>query len=423
MVIRHIEPDSPAAALGIRAGEDLVSINGNRIRDVLDYHFYVADGEIEIVIAPPSGGAPKRLRAQLEPGQDLGLSLDAMKTRLCGNECVFCFIDQVPKGMRQTLYVKDEDYRLSFLHGNFVTLTNMKDSEIERVITQRLSPLYVSVHSTNAETRQRLLRPRRDCDILAVIDRLIEGGITLHTQVVLCPGFNDGADLDATIDDLVGRWPGVQSLAVVPLGLTDHREGLLPVLDPFTVEDARRLLDQSVPRQKRYRREIGATFLYLADELYRLLGVDPPPVSQYDGYPQLENGIGMTRHFLTRLRRTRRLFPEAAKRGERRFTLVTGSLFEPILRPAFEEALARTKEAVEVQVIGCANRFFGSSVTVAGLLTGSDIASGIDGRDLGDRVYFPPATLNDDGIFLDDMRPEDLERRFAVPFQPGVFRT
>lgn len=423
MIVRDIRPGSPAADLGIRPGEDLVSINGNRIRDLLDYHFHVADGDLDVEIAIPGTGTTRRLRVSLDPGGDLGIGLDPMKTRLCGNECVFCFVDQVPKGMRQTLYVKDEDYRLSFLHGNFVTLTNMKDSEIERVISQRLTPLYVSVHSTNAETRRRLLRPKRDCNILSVIDRLIEGGITLHTQVVLCPGFNDGPDLDRTIDDLAMRWPGIRSLAVVPLGLTDHRDGLLPILDPFTVEDARRLLAQSIPRQRRYRRKLGATFLYLADELYRLLGIDPPPASHYDGYPQLENGIGMTRHFLARLRRARRLFSGAGSKGERRVTLVTGSLFEPILRPAFEEALARTREVVQVDVVGCVNRFFGSRVTVAGLLTGSDIASALEGRDLGDRVYFPPATLNSDGLFLDDMGPEDLEQRFAVPFQPGVFRT
>jgi len=423
MVIRRVDPDSPAAALGIHVGEDLVSINGNRIRDILDYHFYVADGDLEIVLGPGTGGDARRLHVQMEPGQDLGVDLDSMKIRLCGNECVFCFIDQVPKGMRPTLYVKDEDYRLSFLHGNFVTLTNMKDSEIQRIIDQRLSPMYVSVHSTNPETRQRLLRPRRDCNILAVMDRLIEGGITLHTQIVLCPGFNDGADLEATIEDLAARWPGIRSLAAVPLGLTDHRDDLVPVLDPFTVSHARLLLEQALPRQRRFRRGFGATFLYLADEIYRLLGIDPPPASQYDGYPQIENGIGMTRHFLSRLRRAHSLFPQALERGDRRVTLVTGKLFEPILRPAIEEKLARTREALTTQIVGCENRFFGSGVTVAGLLTGSDIVHGLEGKDLGDRVYVPPATLNDDGLFLDDLRLADLEKRFGVPFEPGIFRT
>ncbi len=421
MKIERVQSGSRAEALGIRAGENLVSINGRKVRDILDYHFQVADGDIEVVVE--ASGAPARaMRAILDPGQDLGLEFADMKTRLCGNECVFCFIDQMPKGMRPTLYVKDEDYRLSFLHGNFVTLTNMKPWELDRIVEQRLTPLYVSVHSTNPETRRRLLRPKADRDILQLIDFLTQNGITLHTQIVLCPGYNDGEDLEGTIRDLSAFWPGVASLAIVPLGMTDHRDGLVD-LAPTTVESARAVREAVLSHQQRFRKLFGSTFVYLADEFYRLLGVDPPGAAHYDGFPQLENGIGMTRHFLDRLRRSRRLFGRATRRGERRFTLVTGELFEPILRRAVMRQLERTGEDAEVQIVGCENRFFGRSVTVAGLLTYGDIERTLRGRDLGERVFLPPATLNDEGVFLDDRSLSDLEARLAVPVEAGFFRT
>jgi putative radical SAM enzyme (TIGR03279 family) len=421
MVIRNVRPDSPAQDLGIHAGENLVSINGRKIRDLLDYHFYVADGDLEVIVEAKPGDA-RSFEVSLDPGQDLGIELEEMKTRLCGNDCVFYFIDQLPNGMRKTLYVKDEDYRLSFLHGNFVTLTNMKQWELERMVEQRLSPLYISVHSTNPETRRKLIRPKVDKDILHLMDYLGDNGIVMHSQIVLCPGYNDGEDLDQTIRDLSTRWPKVQSLAVVPLGMTDHRDGLV-ALPPVTREVAERTRVQVEGFQRAFRKEHGVDFVYLADELYRMLGVEPPPANRYDGFPQLENGIGMTRHFLSRLKRSRRLFGEATKRGERRFTLVTGELFEPILRKAVGETLARSGEPVEVEVVGCPNEFFGRSVTVAGLLTGGDIARTLEGRDLGDRVYVPPATLNDDGVFLDDTTLDGLAARFGVAFQSGFFRT
>ncbi len=421
MIIRDIIPGSPAEKLGLRAGENLVSINGQPIRDLLDYHFHVADSELEILLDEGQGNQ-RRLSVTLDAGQDLGVKVDELKTRLCGNECVFCFIDQNPTGMRRTIYVKDEDYRLSFLHGNFVTLTNMKDWELRRIVEQRLSPLYVSVHSTNPETRRRLLRPKADRDVLKLIDYLLENGIAVHTQIVLCPGYNDGEDLEGTIRDLSQRWPGIQSLAIVPLGMTDHREGLI-ALRRFAREDAEALLRQVGGRQREFRKRLGVGFIYLADEIYRLLSIETPPNAHYDGFPQLENGIGMTRHFLARLTRKRKLFAEAARRGERNFTLVTGELFEPILSRAVAAALARTKEDVSVRIVGCGNDFFGHSVTVAGLLAGRDILKGLDGGEVGERVYIPPATLNDDGVFLDDMTLDELAGAVGVPVQAGFFRT
>ncbi len=395
----------------------MLSINGALIRDIIDYHFQVADEDLEIVIESEAGEV-RTLEVALDPGQDLGLEIEEMKVRLCSNECIFCFVDQNPEGMRKAIYVKDEDYRLSFLHGSFVTLTNMRTKELERIAEQRLSPIYVSVHSTNPETRRRLLRPRIDHDILRVIDFLLDHGIVLHTQVVLCPGHNDGDDLETTIRDLSARWPGVRSLAVVPVGITGHREGLHD-LTPVTKEDARRLAKQIEPHQRELRKGLGVAFVYLADEIYRLLGIEPPPAAHYDEFPQIENGVGMTRQFLDRLKKTTALFSNEAHGNPRVVTLVTGEMFEPVLRQAVGEALARTKEKIEVRIVGCANRFFGQSVTVAGLLAGSDMASGLDGHDLGDRVYIPPTTLNDDGLFLDDMTPDDLTRCLGVPVDTG----
>jgi putative radical SAM enzyme (TIGR03279 family) len=420
MIIRSVENGSPAERVGLRAGENLVSINGEPIRDVLDYHFHVADGDLDLLVEGPPGER-RNLSVRLDPGEDLGLQGAEMKTRLCGNDCVFCFIDQNPSGMRPTLYVKDEDYRLSFLHGNFVTLTNMKEWELRRIVEQRLSPMYISVHSTNPETRRRLLRPKVDRDVLKLIDYLASNGIVLHTQIVLCPGYNDGADLEGTIRDLAARWPGIRSLAVVPLGMTEHREGLVG-LRAITTEDAEAVLRQVAVHQARLQEEFGVRFVYLADEIYRLLSIEPPPAAHYDGFPQLENGIGMTRHFLARLARRRKLFGEASKAGERIFTLVTGEIFEPILRRAVDETLARTKEDVEVRIVGCQNGFFGRSVTVAGLLSGGDILRGLEGRDLGDRVFIPPATLNDDRLFLDDMTMDHFASAVGVPVQAGFFR-
>jgi putative radical SAM enzyme (TIGR03279 family) len=316
--------------------------------------------------------------------------------------------------MRQTVYVKDEDYRLSFLHGNFVTLTNMKRWELERIAEQRLSPIYVSVHSTDPEIRIRLLRPRVDADVLEQIDFLSGNGIVMHTQVVLCPGYNDDDDLDRTISELSARWPLVRSLAVVPVGLTEHRSDLAE-LRPVTAEDARFLLDRLERYQMGFREELGVSFVYAGDELYHLVGILPPEEDHYDGFPQIENGVGITRQFLDRME-----CQDSALFGTHRaVTLATGEMFAPTLRAAMEDWRRRTGVDIRVDVVGCANRFFGRSVTVAGLLTASDIARALTGRDLGERVYIPSETLNEDALFLDDKTVGGLAEVLDVPVEAG----
>jgi putative radical SAM enzyme (TIGR03279 family) len=422
--ILRVRPDSPAARLGLRAGDALLRINGEPVRDLIDWRFLVADEDLRLEVA--RDGRPETLEAHWPQGTDPGLEFAPEKIRLCSNACVFCFVDQNPRGLRPSLYVKDEDYRLSFLHGNFVTLTNLKNWELQRIVRQRLSPLYVSVHSTDPETRRRLLRPRRDRDLLETMRYLIRHGIELHAQIVLCPGYNDGEDLVRTLGDLWELRPGVASVAVVPLGMTRHREGLVP-LEPVTPSVAREVAAIVEPLQERSRRETGRTWVYLADEFYRLLRRRVPPAPAYDDFPQLENGIGMTRRFLETLKGMPDLFGAARARGERRFAVATGRLFAPILRRALKRHLERTGEAAEVsvRVVAVPNRFFGESVTVAGLLTGGDILRAVAGLArqgrLGDRLYLPPACVNEDGVFLDDRRPEELASELGVPVSPAFF--
>lgn len=415
--VESVHPGSPASEAGLTAEDRITHVNGEAVRDALDFHFQSA-GEEDLALTVVRGLEGRTVRLPHPDGRALGLTLVPDRIRTCGNHCVFCFIDQNPPGLRPTLYVKDEDYRLSFLHGNFVTLTNMKEWEIRRVVEQRLTPIYLSVHSMNPETRRRLLRSRQERDIRPILGFFRDHEIVMHTQIVLCPGYNDGDDLEATIRGLAAYYPAVRSLAVVPLGMTDHREGLV-ALNRITPELAMRTLAQVEPHQRRFRREWGITFLYLADEWYRLLGRTVPAETQYDGYPQLENGIGMTRNFLNRLARQRRVFPPRDGLRLRRVTLVTGALFRPILEEALRAKLRRTGEDVTVELVGVPNDFFGRSVTVAGLLAAGDILRALEGRDLGDAVYVPPSALNDDDLFLDDLGRSDLAAKLGVPVLPG----
>ena len=415
--VESIAPGSEAEELGIRPGDQIVRINGEPVRDALDFHFRASDIDLSIELFRGT----EKLSVDVSPmgPPDLGISLAPMKVRLCGNDCVFCFTYQNPTGMRNTLYVKDEDYRLSFLHGNFVTLSNMKEWEIRRIVEQRLSPIYVSVHSMDPVVRQRMIRARQDRDIRPILDYFAANDIAMHTQVVFVPGYNDGEDLKNTVRELAKYFPHVQSLAVVPLGMTMHREGL-DQLEPVSPELARKTLADAEVFQREFQEKWGITWLYMGDEWYRKVGRPVPPETHYDDFPQIENGIGMTRWFTNRMGRVRRVFPDVQEEGIRKVTLVTGRLFQPILEPMLRKKLAKTGETVEVQVVGVDNDFFGRSIAVAGLLVGRDILRALDAvPDLGQKIYLPPPTLNDDDVFLDDTPLAAVAERFGVPVQVG----
>lgn len=330
--------------------------------------------------------------------------------RTCDNCCVFCFVHQLPQGLRKSLYVRDDDYRLSFLHGNFVTLTAASEDDIQKIITQRLSPMYVSVHTTNEALRRELLCSPDAPEIMPQLQALSEGGITLHTQIVLCPGRNDGEEMERTIDDLASLCPAVQSIAVVPVGLTRYRKRKeLPAVDSAL---ASKMLTQVRRRQRRFLKTIGKRLVYGSDEIYLTAGARIPKAAGYEGFPQLENGVGLVRKFLDNAAQVMSRFPERIN-GRVSGTVITGASAAPILQQ-FVDKLNRRTAGLDLKVQVVHNDLFGHSVTVTGLLAGRDVAKQLKGRDLGDVAFLPSVCLRD-GLFLDDLSVESLEKEIDVP--------
>ncbi|MBC7188299.1 MAG: DUF512 domain-containing protein [Calditrichaeota bacterium] len=398
--------------LGLRPGDRLISINGHPASDELDLFFWSAEGVRELEVE--RDGRRYGLRCGAASAQELGLDLEPMRVRTCGNACLFCFVDQNPPGMRPALYVKDEDYRLSFLHGNYVTLSNAGRRDLLRIAELRLSPLYVSVHATDREVRKKLLGLRQDDRLLEKLAFLAGAGITLHAQVVICPGYNDGLFLDQTIDTLLEFFPQMASVALVPVGLTRHREGLAP-LAPVQPEDAALLVERYEQRAQELRNLFGSHFVYLADELYLMAGLDVPEAERYEDFPQVENGVGMVRRFLDQLQSDIHSLPRAVKSATR-LTLVTGMLAAPVVKHACAQIAQRVAN-LRTDVVAVANRFYGDTVTVSGLLTGQDIFAALSSRDCGDLVLVPANCLNVDGLFLDDWTPEQLGQMLGVPVE------
>jgi putative radical SAM enzyme (TIGR03279 family) len=419
LLIESVVSGSIAHELGIAAGDRLLGVNGHRLRDIIDYSFYSsADDELLLEVLT-SDQELWEYEIQREPGDSLGLIFAPPQPTRCHNNCVFCFVHQLPRGLRKPLYVKDEDYRLSFLNGNYVTLANLRPAELKRIVKQRLSPLYISVHATNPLLRQRLLGRADIPPIMEQLERLAANRIILHTQVVLCPGLNDGSELERTVSDLVGLHPGVQSLAVVPLGLTRHRRGL-PQLRGVDGEYAREFLRIWEPVARALAQRLGQPFLFLADELYLKAGLPFPPLKSYGDLPQLENGVGMVPLFLRdagqTLRRARRL-------GSFRVTVVTGVSAVGFV----SEFLGKLgeKTGLEIQTLAVKNRLFGESVTVSGLVTGNDIIAALEGREIGSALLLPEVMLKEgEGLFLDGVTPEEVGQRLGcrvIPFEatPG----
>jgi putative radical SAM enzyme (TIGR03279 family) len=394
-------------------GDEVVAINGQVLRDVIDALFFGAEEKLELTVRRPDGTeASLKLRKRIDA--DLGIEWEPDKIRICKADCDFCFVKQQPKKvMRRTLYIKDDDYRLSFLHGNFVTLTNMTDEDYERVFNQRLSPLYVSVHSTDDQVRRDFLRKPDAKPILPLLKWLHEHRIQTHTQLVVTPGLNDGAPLWKSFDDLLALYPDVLSVGVVPIGLTKHRNDL-PNLSLVEPEMAGEILDQIDKRHKKMRKKHDVGVIYAADEMFLIAGREIPPESYYDDYCQIENGVGMLRQLLAAYDAHEAELPRRLARPMR-FCVATGTSAGPFISQLCERATRRTKNLDVVPLI-VKNDFWGHSVTVSGLLTGADISAQFLAANLDvDALILPPEVLNTDGLFIDDDTLPEMQSRIERP--------
>jgi putative radical SAM enzyme (TIGR03279 family) len=410
MKIAVVEPDSIAGELGIQPGDELLEINNRRISDSIDLRFLEADPEISVKIA--RDGSVTIFDIEKDSGESLGIELEEMKILSCGNDCIFCFVDQNPKGLRQQLYFRDGDYRLSFMYGNYTTMTNAGPAILQRIADQRLSPQYISVHVTDYEVRRKLMGLKKDDRILQKIQFLHDQGIDMHTQIVLCPGINDGHILKMTVFDLYRFRKHIVSLAVVPVGLTDHRFGL-EQLKKVDAQYASGLLDRVEGWQRGFRKETGRNFVYPSDEFHIVAGRKLPPATYYDGFPQIENGVGIVRSFLLNFQREARRFPSRVS-PMKTLTLATGELSAPFMQSSVLPRL-RKIHGLEVRLEVVPNNLYGRSVTVAGLLSGKCLYSALKGKDCGDLLLLPPDILNADGLFLDDGTPGRLEQQLNVP--------
>jgi putative radical SAM enzyme (TIGR03279 family) len=413
--IGKVLPESTASRLGLKSGDCIVSINGLPVRDAIDYQFLVSEERITLLLHQK--GKSRTLAVEKDPDDTLGLEFSPFRITRCRNRCVFCFVDQMPPGCRKSLYIKDDDYRASFLYGNYITLGALAEQDWERIFTQRLSPLYISVHATEPSLRTSMLRNQKAPDIMKSLERLAAGGIRMHTQIVLCPGINDGPHLQKSIEDLAGLFPAVSSIAVVPVGITAFRKGLYP-LRTFTRREARTVIESVQAAGMRFKRHYGSRLVFVSDEFFIKAGLSFPLVSFYEEFPQIENGVGMVAEFLQEVSRAR--LPK--KVDPIKVTAVTGVSFSAVLTRVLEKL--KPIEGVRITRAIVENRFFGPSVTVAGLLTGKDIVRSLKGKRLGDLVLVPANALReDDDVFLDGMTLGQLEQSLAVrTVKVGGFR-
>lgn len=415
--IKAVDPGSPAEAAGIRPGDRLLSINGHFIEDIFDYEYYADSPSLTMQIECEDGS--QREISLNHDYQDLGLTFEnglMSDYKSCSNQCIFCFIDQMPPGMRETLYFKDDDSRLSFLQGNYVTLTNMKDHDLQRIIDFKLSPINISVHTTNPELRCKMLHNRFAGESLKKIDVLYDAQTPMNGQIVLCRGINDGAELDRTIGDLSRYLPYMESVSVVPVGLSKFRNGLYP-LEPFDKESAIAALEIIERWQEKLYASHGIHFIHASDEFYILAEREMPETERYDGFPQLENGVGMLRLLDDEVDEALSYIEEEFE-GEPEpsdISIATGLLAAPYVTAQAEKIMARYPE-IKIQVFPIRNEFFGEMITVAGLITGQDIKKQLTGKNLGDRLLLPVCMFrNGEEVFLDDVTRQDVQNALQVP--------
>lgn len=425
-VVRSIVPGSIAEELGLAPGDKILAINDVGMEDIFDYQYLVQDSYIEVLAEKPDG-EQWLLEVDKEADEDLGIEFEnglMDEYRRCRNQCVFCFIDQMPPGMRETLYFKDDDSRLSFLQGNYVTLTNMSDHDIERICRYHLSPINISFHTMNPELRCRMLNNRFAGEALKKVDTLNEAGIRMNGQIVLCKGLNDGAELEFSIRELMKYIPNLESVSVVPVGLTRFREGLYP-LEPFDREEAAQVIETIERYQKECMERYGTHFIHAGDEWYILAGREMPEEERYDGYLQLENGVGMVRLLLNefeealaqRKKKDMDAGPDrTTKEGETvEISMATGLLAYPYIR-RMAERMTEAYPNRKIYVYPVKNEFFGEQITVSGLLTGQDLLNQLKGKCLGSRLLLPENMLRSgEDVFLDDLHVGDLEKALQVP--------
>ena len=413
-VITAVEPGSIAEECGLEPGDRIARINGNEIEDIFDYQYYIQEDFLEVQVLTKDD-EECTLEIEKEEDEDLGIEFESSlmdEYHSCCNKCVFCFIDQMPLGMRETLYFKDDDSRLSFLQGNYITLTNMKDKDVDRIIRYHLAPINISVHTTNPELRCQMLHNRFAGDVLQKIKRLSDAGIPMNSQIVLCKGINDGEELDRTIRELGEFLPYMESLSVVPVGLTKFRDNL-PKLDPFTKEDALKVLEQIQGWQKHFKEKYNTSFVHASDEWFILAENDFPPEEYYEGYGQLENGVGMMRLLITEVEN--RLAELEGDSRERKVSIATAKLAYPTIVKLAQEVQDKYPN-IQIQVYCITNHFFGENITVTGLLTGQDIIAQLKNRDLGEELFLPSNVLKaDEDIFLDDISLKELSDSLQVP--------
>lgn len=408
-LISAVRRNTIAEELGIKPGEKLIAVNGTSPTDIIELSYLVAEEKIDLSIESQDGEL-RHVIVEKQPDEDLGIEFDSAVfdgVRYCHNKCVFCFVDQMIPGMRNTLYDRDDDFRLSFLYGNFLTLTNMKECDYERIIKTHMSPLYVSIHATDSDVRRNMMKNKNAGNILDDLQRLIDNGITIHTQVVLCPGFNDGEILEKTFKDLVALAPMVETMAVVPVGLTKNREGL-PEVRLFTSIECQNIILQVEKWQNECREKFGKSFIYLGDEFYINAGINLPAAERYDGFPQIENGIGLSRNFLDEWENSSAA-PAGCDRIENALVPVGESAYK-LLKPLFDDY--NNKYKTGHTLVAVTNHFFGKTINVTGLLTASDILSAVSGFADFNRIILPQVVLNKDLLFLDDISLADFKKLY-----------
>lgn len=412
-IVKSLIPGGIGEELGIEPGDKLLAINGSEIQDVFDYYYYEESEQLLLLIEKPDG-EEWELEIEKDEDESLGIEFDQSlmdEYRSCRNKCMFCFIDQMPKGMRETLYFKDDDSRLSFLQGNYITLTNMSDHDVERIVKYRLEPINISFQTTNPELRCKMLHNRFAGEALKKVDILYRGQIEMNGQIVLCKGVNDGEELERTIRDLTGYLPYLKSVSIVPVGLTKYRDGLYP-LEPFTKEDAKEVLSVIHRWQEKIYQEHGIHMIHAGDEWYVLAEEEVPEEERYDGYLQLENGVGMMRLLFNEVQEA--LSAVTGDERQREISLATGRLMYLYIGKILEE-IRKKFPNITTHLYAIRNDFFGERITVSGLITGQDLTGQLKGRPLGERLLLPCNMLKiGEPVFLDDFTLEEVENSLQV---------